>query len=97
MTPPDAVRHALLALVQSVLLDVRAYTAMGLRGPGLSAEHCCQLYRLADMSHNIPAFVEGSHPFDFDEQWLLSELAAIDRDYDSQLEQFYRDALQEEV
>ena len=93
MIPPEAVRHALLDLVASILVHVRVFTAGGCRGRGLSAEHCCQLYRLADMSHNIPAIVEGTYTFGFDEEWLLSELSAFDHDYGSQLAQEYREAL----
>jgi hypothetical protein len=96
LSPPmrDPRSPAALAMFGEVLSYVRTQLAIGSQGPGLPTEHCRLLNRLANMVHNLPSILAGTHVlFRFDDNWWLPHMRAFDRKLGTHLEITYQDAL----
>src|SRR4051812_49187627 len=72
----DNVRRSLLTVIEGVLVYARSRVASP---KGLVPEQCAELNQLFDITHNIPAFIEGSHRLGFDESWFTGALRRFDQ------------------
>jgi hypothetical protein len=59
---------------------------------GLAPEHCVELNRLFNLTHNVPAFIDGSYILGFDEAWFTAALLRFDQKNRTGFAQVYADA-----
>lgn len=85
-------RRALHAVLKEVLVYARSWTNSV---DVLSPERCSQLNKLFNLTHNVPSFIEGEHPFGFDEQWFTQALTDFDRANGTSFARTYSDELQQ--
>jgi hypothetical protein len=72
----DNIRRALLAVLADVLIYARSWVSSP---NGLAPEHCSELNRLFNLTHNVPGFIDGSYTLGFDEAWFTAALLRFDQ------------------
>jgi hypothetical protein len=72
----DNIRRALLAVLADVLIYARSWVSSP---DGLAPEHCVELNRLFNLTHNVPGFIDGSYMLGFDEARFTGALLRFDQ------------------
>jgi hypothetical protein len=86
---PDNIRKGLLKVLADVLIYARSWAASP---NGITPEQSSELNKLLNITHNIPAFIDGSYMLGFDEAWFTAALKRFDQTNRTSFAQVYATA-----